>query len=203
MPAGTTAHRILDRVRRRALGAVWIPADFHDLGSRRAIDTALHRLVRRGALRRLAQGLYDRPTETRFGPRAPDMEKAVEAIARRTGSRVQPAGEGVLNRLGLSTQVPAVATYATDGPSRRLHVLGRPVVLRHVVRRRLIDAGGTVGLVLAAFRALGREGVDESVVTHLRRTLDAGDLFRLRRSAHSVVEWQRQAIARIVAGTKS
>jgi predicted transcriptional regulator of viral defense system len=32
-----------------------------DLGSRQAVDLALHRLAKKGTLRRLARGLYDYP----------------------------------------------------------------------------------------------------------------------------------------------
>ena len=38
-----------------------IPVDFLDLGSRQAVDLALHRLVHKGTIRRLARGLYDYP----------------------------------------------------------------------------------------------------------------------------------------------
>lgn len=201
MPPTRTAAKILGRIRKRGSGAVWIPTDFSDLGTRSAIDGALHRLCQKAEIRRLAQGLYDRPAKNaRFGPVPPEVDVIVAAIARRTGSRVQVAGEGALNRLGLSTQVPAMATYMTDGASRRITVLGRPIILRHATARRLIAAGEVAGTVLEALRALGPAGVDESVIAQLRRTIADTDLTRLERLAASVSETQRRAIARLLGG---
>jgi predicted transcriptional regulator of viral defense system len=53
--------RILAAIRRRGNGSVLVPADFLDIGSREAVDVALHRLTRKGTLRRLARGVYDYP----------------------------------------------------------------------------------------------------------------------------------------------
>ena len=49
------------RMAARSPFGVWTPVDFLDLGSREAIDQALHRLTRAGAIRRIARGLYDKP----------------------------------------------------------------------------------------------------------------------------------------------
>jgi hypothetical protein len=55
--------RILSRIYGSKGGAAFTPSDFLDLGSRRAVDLALHRLARRRILRRLARGLYEYPRE--------------------------------------------------------------------------------------------------------------------------------------------
>jgi hypothetical protein len=44
---------IADRVAARSQVQVWTPADFFDVGSRDAVDTALRRLVSGGQLRRI------------------------------------------------------------------------------------------------------------------------------------------------------
>ena len=66
--------RILAALRRRGRGCVVVPSDFLDLGNRRAIDVALHRLVRAGSIRRLARGVYDYPKEH---PRPPAARRRV------------------------------------------------------------------------------------------------------------------------------
>ena len=53
--------KILSRIYGRGKGCVVTPGDFLDLGSRQAVDLALHRLAKKGTLRRLARGLYDYP----------------------------------------------------------------------------------------------------------------------------------------------
>lgn len=54
---------MLAAIRRRGTGSVFVPADFLGLGSREAVDIALHRLTQAGTIRRLARG----GTTTRSG----------------------------------------------------------------------------------------------------------------------------------------
>lgn len=46
--------RILATIHGRGEGAVFVPRDFLGIGSREAVDVALHRLIRQGAIRRMA-----------------------------------------------------------------------------------------------------------------------------------------------------
>ena len=51
----------LSRIYGAGRGSVFTPGRFLDLGSRDAVDKVLSRLVQKGAIRRLARGLYDYP----------------------------------------------------------------------------------------------------------------------------------------------
>ena len=74
--------QILATIRKRGNGSVLVPADFLDLGSREAVDIALHRLARRGTIRRLARGVYDFPKEHPvLGPLQPSAEAVAKAEA--------------------------------------------------------------------------------------------------------------------------
>ena len=55
--------KVLARIRSKGKGSVHVPGDFLDLGSREAVDLVLHRLVKKGTLRRLARGVYDFPEQ--------------------------------------------------------------------------------------------------------------------------------------------
>lgn len=55
------------------------------LGKRAAVDQALSRLSERGYLIRAGRGVYFLPITSRFGTRAPSVEKAVEALASQRG----------------------------------------------------------------------------------------------------------------------
>ena len=52
-------------------GTLLCPSALLHLGSRAAVDQALSRLVRKGKLMRVCQGVYVRPIQTRFGLRPP------------------------------------------------------------------------------------------------------------------------------------
>lgn len=72
------------------------------LGNRAAVDQALSRLAKSGALLRVGRGLYVRPIESRFGTRPPETEKLVEAIAEVRGETVASHGAAAANALGLT-----------------------------------------------------------------------------------------------------
>ncbi|MFM8221386.1 MAG: DUF6088 family protein, partial [Planctomycetaceae bacterium] len=107
--------RIVAAIHGRGRGAVFVPADFLQIGSRKAVDVVLHRLARLGTIRRLARGVYDLPEEHLvLGPLLPPAEAFARALARRDRTRLQPAGAYAANTLGLTEQVPAKAVFLTD-----------------------------------------------------------------------------------------
>ena len=107
---------ILDRMIQKAPFAAWTPRDFLNLGSREAVDQALHRLNRGGDIRRIARGLYDKPqTNSLTGqPTHPDPRAVVDALARRDQARIIVDGMTAANDLGLSDAVPARIVVHTD-----------------------------------------------------------------------------------------
>src|ERR1700694_1896445 len=85
--------RILARINGWGRGSVFVPADFLDLGSREAVDLALHRLARKETLRGLARGVYDLPKEHPIlGLLSPSADAVAHALAGRDRTRLQPAG---------------------------------------------------------------------------------------------------------------
>src|SRR5271155_3041683 len=104
--------RILATIHGRGRGSVFVPADFLDLGSREAVDVALHRLARKGTIRRLARGGYNFPKEHPvLGLLSPSANIVARALAGRDRTRLQPSGAYAANILGLSEQVPAKVVF--------------------------------------------------------------------------------------------
>lgn len=152
---------ISDRMVAGGVPSVWTPQDFLDLGSRDAVDQALHRLTRNGDVRRIARGLYDKPALNRLTGKAtyPDPRAVVDALARRDQARILVDGVTAANDLGLSDAVPARIVVHTDArlkpiklgnlqidfkttaPSR-LHWAGRPAMRVVQALHWLHDAGG-------------------------------------------------------------
>ena len=82
---------ILDRIRKRGRGQVFVPKDFLDLGSRDAADQALSRLVKRGDIVRVGRGLYHFPRiNERLGiPLGPDLDEIAAALTRLGNTTIQ------------------------------------------------------------------------------------------------------------------
>ena len=166
--------QILARIHKRRRGAVFVPADFLDLGSREAVDLALHRFARKGTIRRLARGVYDFPKEHPvLGLLSPSAEAVAHALAGRDRTRLQPAGAYAANILGLSEQVPAKAVFLTDGRSRTVKIGPTTIQLRRTTPRNMEAAGRLSGLLMQALRELGEEHVTPARREHLKRTLPA------------------------------
>jgi hypothetical protein len=166
--------RVFSAIRSRGKGCVFVPADFLKIGSREAVDVTLHRLARKGIIRRLARGVYDFPKDHPvLGPLSPSAEAVAEALAGRDHTRIQPAGAYAANALGLSEQVPAKAVFLTDGPSRTVKVGATTIQLRRTTPRNMAAAGRLSGLLIQALRALGEEHVTPDRREHLKRTIPA------------------------------
>lgn len=166
--------QILARIRGKGRGAVVVPADFLDLGSRQAVGVALHRLTKSGMIRRLARGVYDFPKRHPIlGLLVPPPEAVARALAGRDRTRLQPAGAYAANTLGLSEQVPAKAVFLTDGPSRKVKIGPMTIELRQTTPRNMAAAGRLSGLVIQALRDLGASHMTPERVAHLKRTLPA------------------------------
>ena len=96
--------------------AVWTPRDFLAFGARDAVDKVLQRMVHAGELRRIARGLYDRPSINSLTRQAmaTDPRSVIDAVARRDQIRVLVDGMTAANDLGLTTAVPAKIIVHVD-----------------------------------------------------------------------------------------
>ena len=192
--------KILSRIYGRGKGCVVTPGDFLDLGSRQAVDLALHRLAKKGTLRRLARGLYDYPRiDPELGLLSPTIDTIVKALKGRDKILLQPSGGYAANLLGLSDQVPMKIVFLTDGPTRRVQIGKQVIMLKHTTPRAMATAGRISGLVIHALRHLGQRQVDDAVVANLQKRLSASDKKVLLRDLRYAPAWIA-AILRRVAG---
>ena len=164
--------QIVAAIHSRGRGSVFVPADFLDIGSRRAVDVTLHRLTRQGAIRRLARGVYDFPKEHRIlGPLTPSAEAVARALAGRDRTRLQQAGAYAANTLGLTEQVPAKMVFLTDGPAKTVKIGPMTIQLRRTTPKNMEAAGRLSGLLIQALRELGQEHITLERREQLKRTI--------------------------------
>jgi hypothetical protein len=180
-------------------GAALPAQDFLDLGERAAVDQALSRLVRQGAIRRVRRGLYELPRigELLNEPMVQSPDELVQAWARKNGLRVVPSGAHAANLLGLSTQVPAKIVYYTNGRTRTLK-LG-PYSVKLLNRGpRTMDVGGKMApLVFQALRHLGRGSVTPDVISRLRSALSRKDKAELKDNFSFAAAWMVPVIEQV------
>jgi hypothetical protein len=182
--------RILAAIRKQGHGAVFVPADFLGIGSRQAVDVALHRLVRQGLIRRLARGIYDFPKQHPvLGLLEPSAEAIARALAGRDRTRLQPAGAYAANTLGLSEQVPARIVFLTDGPARTVKVGPTTIQLRRTTPKNMETAGRLSGLLIQALRELGQDHITPVRIALLKRTIPASKRRELLKDIRLAPAW--------------
>jgi hypothetical protein len=193
--------KVLDRIYGKGRGWVFTPKRFLDLGSRDAVDQALFRLSQHGTIRKISRGLYDYPKQhPQIGLLNPDPDAVAKAISEKDEIRLQPSGAFAVNRLGLSQQVPAKMVYLTDGPEKSVRVGNQTIQLWRTTPKNMATAGSTSGLVIQAFRYLGKEGVTSNHIATLRRALSADDRTRLMKDRIYAPAWMHRHFAEISKG---
>jgi hypothetical protein len=188
--SGSTDDQILKAINSLGSGAVFVPTAFLSCGSRQAVDVVLHRLVLKGTIRRLARGIYDFPKEhPKIGKLLPSPEKIAEALVSRDCARIQATGAYAANILGLSEQVPAKVVFLTDGPSRTIKIGTITIQLRRTTPKNMELAGRLSGLLVQAFRELGKEHITPERIEHLKRTIPLDARQELLKDIRFAPEW--------------
>ena len=139
--------KIYDAIKKRIQGLsegdILFTSDFSDIASLATIRKCLGRQTEEGVIRRVFDGVYEKPKYSRaLGSLIPvDPDKVAYALARKYHWTISPCGDVALNKLGLSTQVPVVWMYVSDGPYRAFRWDNITVSFKHKTNREIQDAG--------------------------------------------------------------
>ena len=179
---------------------MFTPRDLARLGDPRSVGMALTRLSRKGVIRQLARGLYDYPVDhPALGRVAASADAVANALASRDAVRLQPAGVYAANVLGLSDQVPMKIVFLTDGPTRRVKLGQREIILKRTTPRNVATAGRKSGTVIQALRYLGQRHVDDKVLAILRRQLNDAEKAQLLKDLRYAPAWVADTLRRLAA----
>ena len=195
----TIEDKILSRIYGNGRGWAFSQADFADLGSRSAVDLALHRREKEGLIRRVIRGVYDHPRHSDLLQKtvSPDLDQVAHALARKFAWRIQPDGATAQNLLGLSTQVPARVLYLSDGPDRSYKVENTALIFEHTA---LKEAGFKLResqLIVQALKALGEERITPKIISVIRRKFDPAMRRRILLDTKTATGWVYATIQKI------
>lgn len=175
------ANLLRQQIAKLPVGAVLSGYDFNALGSRGAIDVALHRFAKSGLIRKLGFGLYDKPRKSKLlGDLAPQITDIIKAYIRKSGQKITLAPLSAANALRLTTQVPAQLTYLTDGKSQNLQICDINIKLVHTSPKKLAGAGSTMGILLQALRYYGNDDIPDKDLNILLKQLSSKDIATLK-----------------------
>ena len=170
------AEKIREQVKQDKPGTVYFISDFAQHGNDVFISRLLSECVDDGLLIRIANGIYYKPVETKFGVLFPSVDELIKAIARRDNAQILPTGETAQNLLGLSTQVPTRYVYLTSGSSRRIVLREQTITLKRSVPRNFACKNDFMATLIQALKSIGKDNVTDehrqTIAGLLQRHLD-------------------------------
>jgi hypothetical protein len=172
-------------------GSVFSYADFLALGSRAAVDQALTRLVRAGAIARITRGLYGTVDA------AVEAQALARVITRKTGEHV---GLAAVSAASGADGGEGHVVVPTTGPSRTIKAAGQTLRLRHMSQRKVELARSPKGGVLLA---LWTRGLNNLTTLEIQRATAGWRKEEIDRFAPLIPAWLRKAVQEANVSRKS
>ena len=196
--------QILSRIESMAKGEVFIISDFSDLADEATVRKALSRLEEDGKIRRIMRGVYENPKFNDFLGEyvKPHPDKIAKALARNYGWTIVPCGDTALNMLGLSTQVPAVWLYVSDGNYREYTCGNFVIQFKRTTNKEISKISFKTALVIQAIKALGKDKITGDVIEKIRSLTTDEEKEQMFVEAKYATAWIYDVIKKICGGTK-
>lgn len=171
-------------------GDIFFSEDFKLLNSAGAVKVALHRLVNRGDIKRLARGIFTKPKYNKLvGEMLPTTETIAQAIAKRDRARILPTGSYAMYVLGLTTQIPLKLVYITDGSPRTIKIGKRTIQFKKTTPKNLALKGEISKLVVQALKEIGNSKVTRDEFDKIKDLLKKEDRKILQHDIALVPQW--------------
>lgn len=195
---------IRERILSAEEGSVFSTSDFADIVDTNTVRSALYRLIQDGILRRILNGVYEKPKYSKLLDEyvAADPEAVASALARSYHWTIAPCGNTALNLLGLSTQVTAVWSYISDGPYKTYEWNSTKLEFKHRTNKEITGLSYMTSLVIQALKTLGRSNITPEVIQMLSEKLTDKDKQACLKEATESTDWVYDTIRQICGGEK-
>lgn len=182
-------------------GDIFFTTDFKDIATLATIRKCLGRQVEAGSIRRVMDGIYEKPKYSKvLGEYIPtDPEKVANALAKKYHWTISPCGDVALNKLGLSTQVPVVWSYVSDGPYREFTWDNIILSFKHKTNREISLMSHVSIMVIEAIKTLGKDNCDENAIAILRSRLSREEKVVLLKDATDAASWIFDIVRKVCA----
>jgi len=180
-------------------GSIFIPSDFFDITDALKVNVSLSRLKNENIIRRILRGVYEYPEYNDFLGEfiAPSPDKVAHALARNYGWTIVPCGDTALNLLGLSTQVPAVWSYVSDGTYKNYEFDKITITLKRTTNKEVSKISYKTALVIQALKALGKEKINDTVIKKISSGLNNDEKKNMLTEAKYATAWIYETIKEV------
>src|SRR6056297_461951 len=164
---------IRERIASYGHGSIFMPSDFKDIANRETVKKSLQRLHNEKIIRRIMRGVYDYPEYSDFLEEyvEPSPNEVAKAIARNYGWTIIPFGDTALNIMGLSSQVPAVWTYVSDGAYKEYDLDKFRIKFKRTTNKEITGLSYKTALAIQAIKALGRDNIEDESINSISKKM--------------------------------
>ena len=190
--------QLIAHIKKLGRGVVFTPKDLLHIASRVLVDKTLSRLVNQEIIIRVTRGVYCYPKKHPVvGVISPSPDDIAKAVAQNLDQKLQISGAEAAHLLGLSTQVPAKRVYYTDGFTRQIKIGNQFLQFKHASPKIMAGAGKKSGVILQAIRYLGKQAINDNMVTLIAKQVNDQDQKGLRQLASFAPDWSRPYLNKI------
>jgi len=181
-------------------GIPFVANDFSDIANVCTIRKLLNIKTKDCTVSRIMPGIYMIPKVNKLlNVEVPvNPEELARAIARNHNWNIAPSGATALNMLGLSTQVPAVWKYISDGPYKKYGVNGITIQFKHTTNKNISSMSPTSSLVVQALKAIGKTDISSEILLKIANRLTYDDAIILMNDTTRTTSWIRDSIRDLV-----
>ena len=193
------SEQIKQRIENSPSGTIFINSDFTDIAETETIRRNLNRITQTGLLRRVLNGIYEKPKYSKLLKEyvAVDPDQVAKAIARNYHWTIAPCGYTALNLLGISTQVTAIWSYISDGPYRKYEWNNTCIEFKHRTNKEISGLSYMTRLIIQALKTLGKENISKEVIVMLSDRLTFEEKTTILKEAAESTDWVYNIIRKI------
>ena len=193
------SEQIKQRIENSPAGTIFINSDFTDIAETETIRRNLNRITQTGLLRRVLNGIYEKPKYSKLLKEyvAVDPDQVAKAIARNYHWTIVPCGYTALNLLGISTQVTAIWSYISDGPYRKYEWNNTCIEFKHRTNKEISGLSYMTRLIIQALKTLGKENISKEVIVMLSDRLTFEEKTTMLKEAAESTDWVYNVIRKI------
>ena len=190
---------IRSRIDAAQIGSVFVASDFADITETKRISECLVRLSNDNTLKCVMRGVFYKPEYSALLEEyiAPAPDAVAHAIARNFGWTIIPCGDTALNLLGLSTQVPVVWSYVSDGPYKEYSYDNTTIKYKHTTNKEISKLSPKTSLVIQALRALGKDNIQQETIARIKAETTIAERGAMLTEAQYATAWIYETIKTI------
>lgn len=195
----TFSKQMKERIENAQEGTIFINSDFIDITNAETIRRNLNRFAKTGIIRRVLNGVFEKPKYSALLEEyvAVDPDAVAKALARNYHWTIAPSGNTALNLLGLSTQVPAVWSYISDGPYRSYEWNSTKIIFKNRANKEITRLSYMTILVIQSLKTIGKKGVTPEIITRLSNRLNVIEKSKMLQEATEATDWVYNTIKEI------